>query len=194
MKNVDKTHWSYLAAMFDGEGTFSIYQNNGNYHTTVDGEKKQYNFTNSRVSITNTNIELMEWLVSHFGGVYYTHRRAKAVHKIAYDWRPKGKKNTEELILVVLPYLVLKKQQANLVLQYIRLGSSQGTERNDVDARRLLMIECQKLNKRGQPLTTHTLVDSFPNENELMIESDLTGDRESERMVTCGSDDLSDLS
>ena len=125
MKNVDKTHWSYLAAMFDGEGTFSIYQNNGNYHTTVDGEKKQYNFTNSRVSITNTNIELMEWLVSHFGGVYYTHRRAKAVHKIAYDWRPKGKKNTEELILGVLPYLVLKKQQANLVLQYIRLGSSQ---------------------------------------------------------------------
>ena len=194
MKNVDKTHWSYLAAMFDGEGTFSIYQNNGNYHTTVDGEKKQYNFTNSRVSITNTNIELMEWLVSHFGGVYYTHRRAKAVHKIAYDWRPKGKKNTEELILGLLPYLVLKKQQANLVLQYIRLGSSQGTERNDVDARRLLMIECQKLNKRGQPLTTNTLVDSFPNENELMIESDLTGDRESERMVTCGSDDLSDLS
>ena len=194
MKNVDKTHWSYLAAMFDGEGTFSIYQNNGNYHTTVDGEKKQYNFTNSRVSITNTNIELMEWLVSHFGGVYYTHRRAKAVHKIAYDWRPKGKKNTEELILGILPYLVLKKQQANLVLQYIRLGSSQGTERNDVDARRLLMIECQKLNKRGQPLTTNTLVDSFPNENELMIESDLTGDRESERMVTCGSDDLSDLS
>ena len=194
MKNVDKTHWSYLAAMFDGEGTFSIYQNNGNYHTTVDGEKKQYNFTNSRVSITNTNIELMEWLVSHFGGVYYTHRRAKAVHKIAYDWRPKGKKNTEELILGILPYLVLKKQQANLVLQYIRLGSSQGTERNDVDARRLLMIECQKLNKRGQPLTTNTLVDSFPNENELMIESDLTGDRESERMVTCGSDDSSDLS
>ena len=186
--------WSYLAGMFDGEGTFSIYQNNGNYHTTVDGEKKQYNFTNSRVSITNTNIELMEWLVSHFGGVYYTHRRAKAVHKIAYDWRPKGKKNTEELILGILPYLVLKKQQANLVLQYIRLGSSQGTERNDVDARRLLMIECQKLNKRGQPLTTNTLVDSFPNENELMIESDLTGDRESERMVTCGSDDLSDLS
>jgi hypothetical protein len=194
MKNVDKTHWSYLAAMFDGEGTFSIYQNNGNYHTTVDGEKKQYNFTNSRVSITNTNIELMEWLVSHFGGVYYTHRRAKAVHKIAYDWRPKGKKNTEELILGILPYLVLKKQQANLVLQYIRLGSSQGTVRNDVDARRLLMIECQKLNKRGQPLTTNTLVDSFPNENELMIESDLTGDRESERMVTCGSDDSSDLS
>lgn len=194
MKNVDKTHWSYLAAMFDGEGTFSIYQNNGNYHATVDGEKKQYNFTNSRVSITNTNIELMEWLVSHFGGVYYTHRRAKAVHKIAYDWRPKGKKNTEELILGILPYLVLKKQQANLVLQYIRLGNSQGTVRNDVDARRLLMIECQKLNKRGQPLTTNTLVDSFPNENELMIESDLTGDRESERMVTCGSDESSDLS
>ena len=194
MKPTQNVDWSYLAAMFDGEGTFSIYQNNGNYHTTVDGEKKQYNFTNSRVSITNTNIELMEWLVSHFGGVYYTHRRAKAVHKIAYDWRPKGKKNTEELILGILPYLVLKKQQANLVLQYIRLGSSQGTERNDVDARRLLMIECQKLNKRGQPLTTNTLVDSFPNENELMIESDLTGDRESERMVTCGSDDLSDLS
>ncbi len=74
----------------------------------------------------------------------------------------------------------------------MRLGSSQGSERNDVDARRLLMIECQKLNKRGQPLTTNTLVDSPPEGDELMIESDLIGDNESEHMVTYGSDDESD--
>ncbi len=192
MKHVEKTTWSYLAALFDGEGTFSIYQNSGNYHTTVTGEKKQYTFTNTRISVYNSDIRLMDWLVSNFGGVYYVHRRAKDIHKLGYDWRPKGKKNAEELILGILPYLVIKKEQANLVLQYMRLGSSQGSERNDVDARRLLMIECQKLNKRGQPLTTNTLVDSPPEGDELMIESDLIGDNESEHMVTYGSDDESD--
>lgn len=194
MKLVDKTTWSYLAAMFDGEGTFSIYQNSGNYHTTVSGEKKQYTFTNTRVSVYNSDLRLMEWLVKNFGGVYYTHRRAKAIHKTGYDWRPKGKKNTEEIILGILPYLVIKKEQANIVLQYLRLGSSQGSERNDVDARRLLMVECQKLNKRGQPLTTNTLVNSLSEESELMIESDLIGDNESGHTVTYGSDNVSDLS
>jgi hypothetical protein len=192
MITTDKVDWSYLAGLFDGEGTFSIYQNSGNYKKLASGEVRQYNFTNSRVEITNTSVELMEWLVRHFGGVYYTHRRAKAIHKVAYSWRPKGKNNTEKILLGVMPYLVIKRRQANILLQYIRLGSSCGTEQRDTEKRFELMRECQELNKRGLPLTTNTLVGS--SNDELMIESDLTGDRESERMVTCGSDNMSDLS
>jgi LAGLIDADG endonuclease len=190
MKNTEKVSWSYLAGLFDGEGTFSIYQNNGNYHTTVSGEVKQYNFTNSRVEITNTSIELMEWLVQNFGGVYYTHRRTKVIHKIAYSWRPKGKKNTEELILGILPYLVIKKKQANIVLQYLRLGSSQGSERNDVEARRLRMFECQKLNKRGLSVTTNTQDTEDYSEKR---ESELISDNESAPGVIQGSEIVSDL-
>jgi hypothetical protein len=183
MKTPDKVYWSYLAGLFDGEGTFSIYQNNGNYRVTVTGEEKQYNFTNHRVEITNTNIELMEWLIQHFGGKYYLHRRAKIVHKPAYSWRPSGKKNTEALILGILPYLVIKKKQANIVLQYIRLGQSCGTERRDVDARHALMLQCQALNKRGFSVETNMLDESAP-KADLKREPELTGDCESDPMVT----------
>lgn len=185
MITTNKVDWSYLAGLFDGEGTFSIYQNNGNYVTSASGERKQYNFTNSRVEITNTNIELMEWLVKHFGGVYYTHRRAKPVHKEAYSWRPKGKKNTENIILGILPYLVIKIKQANIVLQYIRLGSSCGTERRDVDKRFELMRECQALNKRGLSVTTNTQNTS---DEEVKIESELIGDSESAPVVIQGEE------
>jgi LAGLIDADG endonuclease len=177
LKSVDKTAWSYLAGLFDGEGTFSIYQNSGKYKVLASGQEKQYNFTNSRVEITNTNIELMGWLVSNFGGVYYTHRRAKSVHKTAYSWRPKGKKNTEELILGILPYLVIKKKQASIILEYIRLGSSCGTERRDVERRFELMRECQALNKRGFSVETNTL--DSASSDAWKIESELTGDSES---------------
>jgi hypothetical protein len=184
MKTPDKVYWSYLAGLFDGEGTFSIYQNNGNYHVTVTGEEKQYNFTNHRVEITNTNIDLMEWLIKHFGGKYYLHRRAKIVHKPAYSWRPSGKKNTESLILGILPYLVIKQKQANIVLQYIRLGSSCGVARHDVEARRKLMFECQALNKRGFSVETNMLDDVTLPSVTLKREPDLTGDCESDPVVT----------
>jgi hypothetical protein len=190
MKTPDKVYWSYLAGLFDGEGTFSIYQNHGNYYTTKLGEERQYNFTNQRVEITNTNIELMEWLIKNFGGVYYHHRRAKEIHKIAYSWRPKGKKNTEELILGILPYLVIKRKQAKLILEYIRLGQSCGTELKNVDRRKELMLECQALNKRGLSVTTNTL---NADDESVMRESDLTGDSKSAPDVNQGSEIVSDL-
>ena len=190
MITTNKEDWSYLAGLFDGEGTFSIYQNSGNYKTTASGDKKQYNFTNSRVEITNTNVDLMEWLVKHFGGVYYTHRRAKSVHKMAYSWRPKGKKNTENIILGIIPYLVIKPQQANIVLEYLRLGSSCGTERRDVDRRFELMRQCQELNKRGLSVTTNMQNTS---DEEAKRESELISDNESALGVIQGDEITSSL-
>ena len=180
MKTPDKVYWSYLAGMFDGEGTFSIYHHKGQSSTG-----KPYDSTAIRIEITNTNLGLMEWLVQHFGGQYYHHRRASLKHKIAYGWRPKGRTNSEQLLLAILPYLVIKKEQANIALQYIRLPHNNGFDETLAAKRKELLEKMQTLNKRGSSLTTNTQETS---ENEVKIESELIGDDESVPVVTQGSE------
>ena len=67
------------AVLFDGEGTFSIY-----HHKGQSSSGSPYDSTALRIEVTNTKIELMEWLVKHFGGQYYSHRRSnlKALYRI----------------------------------------------------------------------------------------------------------------
>ena len=172
----DKTKWSYLAALIDGEGTLSIYrrlQKTRKYATT------QYYMMNHRLSVFNTNERLMKWLISSFGGVYYTKSRRNTAHKIEYKWRPKGAKNLEKTLLGVLPYLVIKDEQANILLEYIRI--SMYGERVNPEKREELRIRLAALNKRGDSVTTNT-----PNaspESEVKIESELAGDRESASVV-----------
>jgi hypothetical protein len=171
MLTADKADWSYLAAMFDGEGTFSIAYARGK---RADG--KPYESTAYRVEVCNTNLNLMDWLIKSFGGVYYAHRRASLQHKIAYYWRPKGRANAERLLLGILPYLKLKNRQANILLQYVRLSHNTQPDAELKDIRRKMLLECQLLNKRGLSVTTNTL----NSDESLMIESDLMGDHESD--------------
>jgi hypothetical protein len=174
MKTVSNTDWSYLAAMFDGEGTFSIWSHKG-----ISSSGMGYDSTGFRISVCNTNEGLMEWLVSTFGGVYYSHRRQKEHHKIAYDWRPKGRKNTENVLLGILPYLKIKREQAQISLEYVRLQHNNGYDEGLAIRRRELMNRIQKLNQRGLSVTTNTLNGVSPIGETLKIESELMGDHES---------------
>jgi hypothetical protein len=168
MKNPEKVDWSYLAGLFDGEGTFSIYH------------QRQYESTAIRIEITNTKIELMEWLVQHFGGQYYSHRRSSPKHCIAYGWRPKGRTNSEHLLLGLLPYLVIKKEQAKVALEYVRLPHNNGVDPELAKQRKEMLTKMQSLNKRGSlSVETNTQETS----QEVKRESDLVGDSECERVV-----------
>ena len=168
MKNPEKVDWSYLAGLFDGEGTFSTY-----YSTAL------------RIEVTNTKIELMEWLVQHFGGQYYSHRRSNSKHCIAYGWRPKGRSNGERLLLGLLPYLVIKKEQAKVALEYLRLPHNNGFDPELAKKRQEMLTKMQSLNKRGSSsLETNTQETS----QEVKIESDLVGDSECVPDVNQGSE------
>ena len=122
----------------------------------------------------------MQWLIQNFGGVFYPHRRDKAIHKPAYYWRPKGKANNERILLGVLPYLKIKKAQAVLMLEYVRLDRAINSERREE-----IYAEMKTLNRRGLPVTTNT---SSNPENGLKIESELDSDIESAPDVNQGSD------
>jgi len=160
MNNTNK--WSYLAGVFDGEGSvgIAIHKLNSSTHLVI--------------SLSSTNIELMEWCIKHFGGVYYT--QSRGTHRIEYKWMPKGKKNREVFFLGILPYLIIKRKQVLLALEYDRLGS------HNPEARTKMREQMLSFNKGSVETNTQ---DAAP---AVMIESELIGDNESAPDVNPGFD------
>lgn len=155
----DKIKWSYLAGIVDGEGSLTL----SAYHRS-DEEQDRLRYT-AVLSITNTNLDLMKWLIRNFGGVYYCKDNSgNPKWKLSYSWRPKGRRNTENLILALLPYLVIKIEQAKLFLEWIRLDGE-----NNPTKRLALVEKMHKLNQRGSSVETNTLASGTPE----MIESEL---------------------
>jgi hypothetical protein len=167
---MDKSKWSYLAGLFDGEGCVSIASRP---HNTVDkrnGKEVTWKRTSLQISLANTNLQLMRWLVSNFGGVFYTlHKETDENWKPCYSWQPKGKANREEFLLGVLPYAIAKRTQLQLALEYLRLPLQAEAERD------ALVAKCRALNFRGKSVETNTSDTS----DEVKIEPVLQGDLES---------------
>lgn len=165
-------NWSYLAGLFDGEGCIHI-ENYMHKSPTVPYPYKQYNLV---LSIVNIDIRLMKYLIATFGGVYYTDKRSNPNWASRMMWRPKGRQNKEEMILGILPYLIVKREQAEVALEYIRMDKkSNPTKREE------LALRCQALKSLGKSVETNTQV---LDASQVMIESELAGDCESALMVT----------
>lgn len=125
----------------------------------------------------------MKWLVSHAGGRYYGKYAETSKHKARYEWRPSGKKNHEKIVLAILPYLVIKRQQAEVFLKFLR--ADRVCQDGQANEKELLLLEMRKLNQKG-PVETDTQDGSL----EPMIQPELTGDCESDSAVTPNSQTL----
>lgn len=169
MYQSNKLKWSFLAGLFDGEGSFSISHQQG---------RNGKDSTGLFVRIPNTSVKLMEWLVQHFGGKYYL-VRTKPGYKPNYEWSPKGRQNREQLLLGILPYLVIKDEQCKVALEYLRLPQNP-YDTSLTQTRNTLKMKMNLLNQRGQSLTTNM---SGTSAVEVKIESDLIGDYESDPSV-----------
>jgi hypothetical protein len=120
---------AYLAGFMDGEGSFSIvktYQ----IKKRVDGSKVKGIRYHLHVKITNTNKQVLDWIVEHFGGQLSNKKQV-------CDWKPKwdltitGNGKMESFILAILPYLIVKKQQAQVALDFARLHGQDVPEERD---------------------------------------------------------------
>jgi hypothetical protein len=180
MYQENKTKWSYLAGLIDGEGCISISKRiaEGKKVSEEHGNPIPYKIFTLRISITNTSVVLMKWLIKNFGGVYYSKYAESDKHKARYEWRPKGRANTEKMLLAILPYMVIKTEQVKNALEWFRMTNNK--ERNP-EKREKMYLANRLLNQKGNSVTTNTL--DSP-ENGLMIESDLISDNESAPLVT----------
>lgn len=101
---------AYTAGIIDGEGSICIVK----FHRN---RNRGYYFQLG-VSVGNTNEYLMQWLKMHFGGYFAPlSRELKDTQKQVWQWMVTGNKAAEFLVLV-LPYLQLKKSQAELAIKF----------------------------------------------------------------------------
>ena len=138
----EKTKWSYLAGIFDGEGCINIRSKPRKGVDYRNGKDVVWNRSLMQLCIANTKLGLMKWLISNFGGVYYTVRHDSAKNwQDCYIWKPKGRQNMNNFLLGILPYLIVKSEQVKLALEYIRLDA-----RGTPEQYKELANKCQLLN------------------------------------------------
>lgn len=149
LNDMNNINWSYLAGLFDGEGTFTISK----------GRRKGYpDYSFEEIYITNSNKEIMDWLVENFGGsVRITRHGDKEKNwKDVYKWFLPAKRR-KEFIKNITPLLIIKRKQALLLLEYISLVESQngkirgvkGLTDSERSERERILTQVRALNRRG---------------------------------------------
>lgn len=168
--------WPYMAGIIDGEGTIALCT------YTRDKQIGTRTYVRAEIRVVNTRFDLIKWCMANFGGRFRTdlnNRRGygqKSQVSPLYVWWPSGRANKEKLLLGILPHLILKREQAKLMLEFLRLGSSW-----DYEKKLNLAKKCSFYNNSvGESPETNT----FENSSEFKIESELASDSKSEPVVT----------
>lgn len=148
---VSEINWARLAAYVDGEGTIMI----GKTVTKTCRQNPNYVLT---LIVANTDPRLMCWLHDLFGGYStYSHSASSRLaqqyrvvkRKVCFSWR-QHEERAAEIIRHILPYLIMKKDQAELALAYreLRKMGSKGRRLTSVDLemREDLRLKMRSLN------------------------------------------------
>ena len=127
----DKLKWAYLAGLIDGEGTIRIHKQ------TVYGYNPYFHL---RLIISNTSADLMTWLTLNFGGSIDS-KGVTSSDKKYMGWYVSAK-DVKKVIENTYSFLVVKKKQVQVALNYIYCKDRMGGE--------VFYLEMKELNKRGK--------------------------------------------
>lgn len=142
---------AYLAGFIDGEGCFFI----GNFLTISKCTGNKYFNYHCILKISNNSIEVLKWINETFGGrttLLNKKTKDKSRNFITYDCYFTGNCLTD-LTQMLLPYLKLKRPQAEVMLKmratFPRSGSSGRWRSEEIDSYRAdLHREMHRLNSR----------------------------------------------
>ena len=137
-----ETDKAYLAGLIDGEGCVSIrkWKDKGKY----------FGYTLC-LDIANSNPKLVKWIVENFGGKIYSYKFKNPNHKIRHDWRIYHQR-AADILLTVLPYLVIKKTQALLAIEFrdtFYKGKTAESRADMVTLRERIIAQMHILNNKG---------------------------------------------
>jgi len=146
----DESKWVYLAGIIDTEGSIGL--------SRVKGHRKWCGrFYVPYVLIMNTNKEFIDFLVTNYGGGYHAKARQNGWgRKEIWGWKVRANL-MREILPKVKPYLIIKKRQADFVLQALDIISEDKHLTRECYKSKLLenmakleelWKECRKLNYR----------------------------------------------
>lgn len=111
--DVAPADWAYLAGIIDGEGCLGVYTRRKR-NRPGDALRVTYR---PRLQVANTSEALMRWLEVRFGGVVREVPRKKH-WKRCFTWNSTDVAVIRSIAANCLPYLVIKAEQARLVLDF----------------------------------------------------------------------------
>jgi hypothetical protein len=104
--------YEYLAGLIDGDGCIHFDLTKGNLYVVI--------------KINMTHFGVIDALHKQFGGAFYT-RAATNKNRASFVW---GVKNNPAIPILVsiYPYLIVKKEQAKLAIQFYSLNEAANPE------------------------------------------------------------------
>lgn len=153
----DPLKLAYLAGIVDGEGCLCIYRVNPAKYN-----RYQNPCFRSSLTISNTRKELFNWIEEHFGNLNHSKKHRRSIFKKhsqherwIYEWTVQGNRLVD-LCNQLLPYLVLKKRQAELMIEFRKtfdlqkgFGAHTPLSPDIIALREDIRIEIKRLNAKG---------------------------------------------
>lgn len=97
---------AYIAGLIDGEGCLLIYRKL---------DRRRTPHLRCAVTVSNTSKRVVMWLQDRLGGTAVTSNDIRAGHLPVFHWRCEGPRMAQ-LLTVVRPYLVIKPELAQLLI------------------------------------------------------------------------------
>jgi hypothetical protein len=111
---------AYIAGLVDGEGYIGIRK----------ASWRKYHHLKLLVQITNSDREVIEWINSLarvlVGAGYIEVFKGRKGRRDRYTFKLEGMKSIKQFLQMILPYLRIKKKQAELVLRFISVREKRG--------------------------------------------------------------------
>lgn len=133
------TEMAYLAGIVDGEGSIGIARHRVTKHNRT--------YFRPHLTISNTNEDLLEWLQArHFRGNLVMNTKHRPYFKIAW-----GGFSVAEVLKALLPYLVIKRRHAELLIEFCKLRIALKKKYKLTPRMELIYMELRRLNWRQSP-------------------------------------------
>jgi len=154
--NQRQTLWAYVAGILDADGCFLIMKNNN-----MSNRRKNISFTPG-VKISMIEKEAVEMITNELGyGQYKLEgaRRDRPNSKPIYHWHLRSKRNVPEFLIQVIPYLRVKKNRAEFLLEFCNTMENcpvpyYGLSQNELNYREKSYWKMRELNGSKVAATT----------------------------------------
>ena len=138
--SVEQLTWA--AGFFDGEGTVYIYSHSSSH---------RYRYL--AISVSQRDPRPLLVFRELFGGSIHRHEHTRGVEADIWKWEVRNRLAGAALVQL-LPYLLLKREQAELAIAYQDLLKQRkrnvGLSDSDVDVRRAIEDKIKFLNRKGR--------------------------------------------
>lgn len=135
---------AYLAGILDGEDSVRIEFEKREHR----GRENNYRL---RLSISNTDLNLMNWLTTNFGRSCLKEKKRIGNYKQYYQWEIKSNTRSASLLKQLLPYLIIKRERAEVAIEFAKMMKGTGNRYTEQEKqqRKELYEKMKQLNKKG---------------------------------------------